>query len=122
MELDELLQRLYDPKDPLYGQFLTSTEFADRFGPSQADYDAVSLMVAAGYQPGEYVKLLQSLPDSFQAKTHPPKQERVENVESALKLFADPKENPLRASGAPFGKAQGFKAPPIAVAIQSPQG
>lgn len=108
-----------------FGAQMAKTLQTEKFDPAaekQADYDAVTLMIAAGYQPGEYVKLLQSLPDSFQAKTHPPKLERVENVESALKLFADPKENPLRAAGAPFGKAQGFKAPPIAVAIQSPQG
>ncbi len=41
-ELDELLGRLYDPTDPLYGDFLTMQEFADRFGPTQADYDAVA--------------------------------------------------------------------------------
>jgi subtilase family serine protease len=41
-ELEELLGRLYDPTDPLYGNFLTSQEFADRFGPTQTDYDAVA--------------------------------------------------------------------------------
>ena len=29
------------PRDPLEGHFLTPSEFADRFGPSQADYDFV---------------------------------------------------------------------------------
>jgi subtilase family serine protease len=41
-ELEELLGRLYDPTDPLYGDFLTPQEFADRFGPTQADDDAVA--------------------------------------------------------------------------------
>jgi kumamolisin len=37
----ELLGAIYDPADPLYGHYLTSQEFTDRFGPTQADYDAV---------------------------------------------------------------------------------
>jgi subtilase family serine protease len=40
-ELEELLRRLYDPTDSLYGNYLTSQEFTDRFGPTQADYEAV---------------------------------------------------------------------------------
>ncbi len=39
--LDALLKRLYDPTDPLYGQYLTPEQFAERFAPTQADYDAV---------------------------------------------------------------------------------
>jgi kumamolisin len=38
-ELRDLLTRLYDPTDPMYGKFLTSKEFTDRFGPTQGDYD-----------------------------------------------------------------------------------
>lgn len=41
-ELDELLNRIYNPKDPLYGQYLTAQEFTDRFSPTQADYDALT--------------------------------------------------------------------------------
>jgi kumamolisin len=41
-ELQELLGRIYDPADSLYGHYLTSQEFTDRFGPTQADYDAVT--------------------------------------------------------------------------------
>jgi len=40
-ELQSLLHDLYDPASPSYRQFLTVEEFTDRFGPSQADYDAV---------------------------------------------------------------------------------
>jgi subtilase family serine protease len=46
-DLADLLKRLYDPTDPLYGHYLTPQEFTDRFGPTQDDYDAV-----AGYASG----------------------------------------------------------------------
>jgi kumamolisin len=39
--LQSLLQDLYDPSSPSYHQFLTVEEFTNRFGPTQADYDAV---------------------------------------------------------------------------------
>ena len=41
-ELEELLKRIYDPADTLYGHYLTPQEFTDRFGPTQDDYDAVT--------------------------------------------------------------------------------
>jgi len=40
-ELEELLQKLYAPESPSYHQWLSVQEFTDRFGPTQADYDAV---------------------------------------------------------------------------------
>lgn len=40
-ELDQLVSRLYDPNDPMYGHFLTPAEYTSEFGPSQADYDQV---------------------------------------------------------------------------------
>ena len=36
-----LLEQIYDPGSPMYHQFLSVEEFTERFGPSQADYDAV---------------------------------------------------------------------------------
>jgi subtilase family serine protease len=45
--LDDLLNRLYDPDDPLYGQFLTPQEFTARFGPTLQDYDAVTAFARA---------------------------------------------------------------------------
>ena len=39
--LDKFLQDVYDPTNSSYHQFLTVDEFTARFGPSQADYDAV---------------------------------------------------------------------------------
>ncbi len=41
-ELAELLRGLADPNDARYGQFLTPQQFADRFSPTQADYDRVA--------------------------------------------------------------------------------
>jgi kumamolisin len=40
-ELESLLSDIYDPNSGLYRHFLTVPEFTARFGPSQADYDAV---------------------------------------------------------------------------------
>jgi subtilase family serine protease len=39
--LDAFLKEVYDPKSPVYRHFLSVQEFTARFGPSQADYDAV---------------------------------------------------------------------------------
>jgi subtilase family serine protease len=39
--LDSFLKELYDPASLSYRHFLTPPEFTERFGPSQADYDAV---------------------------------------------------------------------------------
>ena len=41
--LDRFLQEVYDPTSSSYRQFLTVSEFTARFGPTQADYDAVVL-------------------------------------------------------------------------------
>src|SRR5690349_3695595 len=40
-ELEALLKRLYTPGDLLYRRYLQTGEFTERFGPRQADYDAV---------------------------------------------------------------------------------
>lgn len=39
--LEQLISRLYDPKDPMYGRYLTPAEFQQQFGPSDADVAAV---------------------------------------------------------------------------------
>jgi uncharacterized repeat protein (TIGR01451 family) len=41
-ELEAFLGQLYDPQSPGYHQYLTPTEFADRFGPSVSDYESVA--------------------------------------------------------------------------------
>jgi kumamolisin len=40
-ELENFLQELYDPSSPLYKQYVTPQQFAERFGASQEDYDAL---------------------------------------------------------------------------------
>ncbi len=40
-ELQNLLNRIYDPTDLLYGHYLTPGEFTERFAPDQEDYDAL---------------------------------------------------------------------------------
>ena len=45
IQLDDFLHRLYDPADPQYGHYLTSAQFADNFGPSQATYASVMAFV-----------------------------------------------------------------------------
>jgi len=39
--LENVLQKLYDPSSPSCRHYLTVQEFSERFGPSQADYDAL---------------------------------------------------------------------------------
>ena len=39
--LDELLQQIYDPTSPNFRHYLTTEEFAEQFGPTKADYEAV---------------------------------------------------------------------------------
>src|ERR1035437_4070636 len=39
--LDSLLGQLYDPASPDYHQYLTPGQFAERFGPTPQDYEAV---------------------------------------------------------------------------------
>jgi subtilase family serine protease len=40
-ELDDLLQRIYDPQSPSYHRYLSVQEFTARFGTAEADYEAV---------------------------------------------------------------------------------
>ena len=45
--LDSFLQDVYDPSSPSYHQYLTVEQFTQRFGPSQADYDALVRFASA---------------------------------------------------------------------------
>jgi kumamolisin len=47
--LKEFLRQVYNPESPIYRQFLTPAQFTERFGPTQADYDAaVSYLKESG--------------------------------------------------------------------------
>jgi uncharacterized repeat protein (TIGR01451 family) len=39
--LETLLRRIYDPASPSYHHYLTPEQFAEQFGPSEADYEAL---------------------------------------------------------------------------------
>ena len=41
-DLTQLLQELYDPSSPNYRHFLTPQQFAEKFGPTEQDYQALS--------------------------------------------------------------------------------
>lgn len=41
-QLQQLLNRLYDPTDPLYGRYLTPQQFAELFAPTPLDYDRLA--------------------------------------------------------------------------------
>src|SRR5580704_12302581 len=45
--LDQFVKDLYDPSSPSFRRFLTVGEFTARFGPSQADYDALTSYVTS---------------------------------------------------------------------------
>ena len=48
------LHDVYDPASPIFRQFLTPAEVAERFGPAQGDYDAVRAhFEAQGFTLGE---------------------------------------------------------------------
>jgi kumamolisin len=40
-ELESLIARMYDPSDALYKKYLSTSEFIERFSPTQEDYDKV---------------------------------------------------------------------------------
>jgi subtilase family serine protease len=49
--LAALLRQIYDPRSPLYRHYLSVSQFADRFGPTVADYEAaVRFFADAGLQ------------------------------------------------------------------------
>ena len=46
-DLANLLQHLYTPGDPQYGHYLSASDFAEQFGPTQSDYNAVEAFASA---------------------------------------------------------------------------
>ena len=41
-ERDQLIQSIYDPNSPNYRHYLTPQDYAERFGATQVDYDAIT--------------------------------------------------------------------------------
>lgn len=83
--LDSFLQELYDPSSASYRHFLTVQEFTARFGPTQADYDAVvryakanGLSIVGGSRDGMDVQVVGS----------------VSNIESAFHVSMDVYQHP----------------------------
>ena len=46
-ELDNLLKELADPASPNFRQYLTTAQFTERFGPSEADYQTLTAFMQA---------------------------------------------------------------------------
>src|SRR5208282_5992878 len=47
--LSNLLQQIYDPASPEYRHYLTPARFAERFGPAEAEYEAVIAFAKANH-------------------------------------------------------------------------
>jgi uncharacterized repeat protein (TIGR01451 family) len=45
--LSKLLQEIYDPASPNYHHYLTAAQFAERFGPAEADYETLKAFAAS---------------------------------------------------------------------------
>src|SRR5580704_17558211 len=48
-ELDSLVEQIADPQSANYRHYLSSSEFTERFGPSQEDYDKLIAFVRKNY-------------------------------------------------------------------------
>jgi subtilase family serine protease len=46
-DLDAQLEQIYDPQSPNYHRYFSVQEFAERYGPTQSDYDAMVRFAAA---------------------------------------------------------------------------
>jgi subtilase family serine protease len=87
-ELKSFVQEVSDPSSPSYRHFLTVAEFTERFGPSQADYDAVlAFAKAKGFT------VTKASRDAFDVQL----EGTVANVENAfhvtLSVYQHPTEN-----------------------------
>ncbi len=78
----------------------------------EADRQAAGLLVAAGYAPKEYSKLLAGLPSgSGPLAKHPPGPERAKAVDAFLATLS-PKDNPLGYADWPFDARAAVPLPP----------
>ena len=88
-ELRSLLDnQIYNPNSVLYRHYLSVAEFAERFGPTQSDYDAAMKFFNAG---GLSVTHTQANRYMFQVEGRASDVERALNIK--LNLFKHPTEN-----------------------------
>ncbi|SPE48899.1 putative Tripeptidyl-peptidase I [Verrucomicrobia bacterium] len=85
--LSSLLSRLYDPASADYHKYLTPAQFTDRFGPTEADYEAV-----AAFAEASRLRVIGRHPNRALMDV----EGRVEDVERALhatlRVYPHPKE------------------------------
>jgi kumamolisin len=86
--LETFLRDVYDPTSPSYRHFLSVSDFTARFGPSQADYDAV-----VQYATSHGLTVYGGLRDGMDVQVEGP----VANIEAAFNLkmgvYQHPTEN-----------------------------
>ena len=86
--LTNLLQAIYDPASPEYRHFLSPAQFAERFGPTEADYQAVTAFAIANK-----LKVTATHPNRVVLEVAGP----VSNIEKAfhltLRTYSHPLEN-----------------------------
>ncbi len=110
--LDAYLAELYDPASPNYRHFLTPSEYAERFGPSQQDYQKLIQFAQANG-----LKVTKTYPNRLVLDVSGP----VESVQKAfrinLRTYRHPSENrnffapdsePLVAADLPVADIQGL--------------
>jgi len=83
--LDLFLQQIYNPASPNYHQFLTVQQFADSFGPTQQQYDAV-----VKYAQANGLTVIGSSPSRMNVHVQGP----VASVESAFHVTMNTYQHP----------------------------
>jgi subtilase family serine protease len=105
-ELDDLLDRIYDPQSPFYHQFLSVQQFTDRFAPTAEDYAAV---VRFARQNG--LAVTGTSPNRLLVNVSGP----VTNVEKALHVTMSSYQHPTEART--FYSADREPSPDLPVAL-----
>jgi len=85
--LNRLLHDLYDPASPRYRQFLKPKEFADQFGPSEADYEAL-----IGFARARHLQILRTHPNRVLLDVAASTAEVREVFHVNMKLYQHPSE------------------------------
>lgn len=87
-ELENFLQELYDPTSPSYKHYVTVSEFTERFGPSQEDFDAaIAFAKSSGFT------IIGGSRDSFDIQLTGTVAQIEKAFHVSLGLYQDPAEN-----------------------------